>query len=105
MLVQDNAEAALADAEQAVLMNPEWPKGHYRLATALEKLERIPQVHVAACALETTLGGSSHSQVQSCPVHLTHSTCLTGETQLRSSARVRLTLDLHLAHRSEVLYE
>ena len=35
---------ALADAEECIRLAPEWDKGHFRKAAALEALERVDEV-------------------------------------------------------------
>lgn len=43
---QGDGQASLLDAEQCVKLNPDWCKGHYRLAAAFEALDRkleVPQ--------------------------------------------------------------
>ena len=48
-------DLALADAERAVALAPEWVKGHYRLGSCLQQLDRHEEAVAAfesACALE-----------------------------------------------------
>ena len=46
---------ALADAEECIRLEPDWDKGHFRKAAALEALGRMDEVGAAGCQVAGAL--------------------------------------------------
>lgn len=51
---------ALADADECIRLQPDWDKGYFRKASALEVLDRKEEVRLGCCFLVTGTAGCDY---------------------------------------------
>ena len=100
LLKLKKAGKALEDAEECIKQRPEWDKGHYRKALALELTEKYSEVHALDLVLWHNMFGPftpmapcrTHGCMPCCPVR-----CLCDHACMHTSQALPLsTLDISI---------